>query len=407
MLCVPYGNSINNESKEVMDKIAIVSRSFWPVNPAIGEALLLLSESLALHHQAIVITQVDKGFEDKLKASMRGDGVKFSTLPSLTNSSSHILSRILELLFFTVFVFCSLCLYRPDKVYVATNPPIFTPLAVRWYCGLFNKKYVYHLQDIHPEATHVTTGKANWLTRLLLSIDVKTTKKAATVITLTEQMKSYITERTGKQCPVILLENPSVQGLQQDTEIDLERKKGFVYCGNAGRLQRIPLLLASIEQYLNAGGQLPFIFAGGGVYSAAIEKLAGQFELVSYLGVVPAEEAADLLCSYSFGLMPIEDEVTNFAFPSKSSSYVFSGCQIIAICSKNTSVENWVKVNKLGYVAEPDTLSVVKLFHELEKNPLETLDVADELFSKLTPQVHAKSLEKIITQACEINRLLG
>ena len=383
-----------------MDKIAIVSRSFWPDNPAIGEALLLLSESLTKHEQPIVITQVAKGFEKQLRTLRRGNGVKFSTLPSLTNSSSHILSRVLELLFFTLFVFSSLCLYRPDKVYVATNPPIFTPLAVRWYCWLFNKKYVYHLQDIHPEATHVITGKANWIMRLLLSIDVKTTKKATAVITLTEQMKTYITQRAGKQSSIILLDNPSVQGQQQNGKIELERKKGFVYCGNAGRLQRIPLLLAAIEQYLNTGGRLPFVFAGGGVYISAIEKLAVQFEQVSYLGVVPAEDAADLLCSYSFGLMPIEDEVTNFAFPSKSSSYVFSGCLVVAICGENTSVADWIRANKLGYVAEPDVQAVVKLFHELEKNPLVELNVADDLFLKLTPQAHANSLKKIITQMC-------
>ena len=381
-----------------MDKIAIVSRSFWPVDPAIGEALLLLSESLTLTEQPIVITQVAKGFEEKLKSAGRGNGVIFSTLPSLTNSSSHILSRILELLFFTLFVFYSLCLNRPNKVYVATNPPIFTPLAVRWYCWLFNKKYVYHLQDIHPEATHVLTGKANWLTRLLINIDVKTTIKAATVITLTEQMKAYITQRAGRQCSIILLDNPSVQGRQQSTETELERKKGFLYCGNAGRLQRIPLLLEAIEQYLNAGGLLPFVFAGGGIYISAIEKLAVQFEQVSYLGVLSAEDASELLCRYSFGLLPIEDEVTNFAFPSKSSSYVFSGCQIVAICGENTSVADWVQSNKLGYVAEPDVQSVVKLFHELEKNPLVGLNVADDLFLKLTPQAHAKSLKKIITQ---------
>lgn len=379
-----------------MTKVAIVSRSFWPENPAIGEALLLLSESLAKNVQPVVITQVAKDFPAKLKAAGRGENVKFSTLPSLTNSSSHMLLRITELLLFTAFVFISLCWHRPDKVYVATNPPIFTPLAVRWYCWLFNKKYVYHLQDMHPEATQVVRGKASLIERILLKIDVKTTIKATTVITLTEQMKSYITRRTGKQLQIVLLDNPSVQGGQQETGVAAAREKGFVYCGNAGRLQRIPLLLASIERYLNEGGQLPFVFAGGGVYTKAIEKLASQFEQVSYLGVLPADKAADLLRRYSFGLMPIDDEVTNYAFPSKSSSYVFSGCQVIAICGNNTSVAQWVNNNHLGFVAEPDIETVTQLFHKLEQEPLIELNVALELFDRLTPKAHAESLEGII-----------
>ena len=379
-----------------MEKIAIVSRSFWPENPATGEALLLLAESLSENAQAVVITQVAKDFPEKLQQAQRGQGVKFSTLPSLTNSSSHMLLRIVELLLFTVFVFCSLCWHRPDKVYVATNPPIFTPLAVRLYCGLFGKKFVYHLQDIHPEATQVVTGKTNWVERLLRKIDVKTTRKAATVITLTEQMKSYITQRTGQKLPFVLLDNPSVQGAAQETDVAVERKKGFVYCGNAGRLQRIPLLLAAIERYLNEGGQLPFVFAGGGVYKSAIEKLANQFEQVSYLGVLPADQAAAVLRSYSFGLMPIDDEVTNYAFPSKSSSYVFSGCQVVAICGADTSVAQWVHDNQLGFVAEPDVDVVVGLFHKLEREAIPTLNVDSELFEKLTPKAHAASLEQIL-----------
>lgn len=382
-----------------MEKIAIVSRSFWPQNPAIGEALLLLAESLSEKAQPVVITQVAKNFPEKLQMAKRGQGVQFSTLPSLTNSSSHMVLRIVELLLFTVFVFCSLCWHRPDKVYVATNPPIFTPLAVRLYCGLFGKKYVYHLQDIHPEATQVVTGKKNWVERLLLKIDIKTTRQAATVITLTEQMKSYITQRTGQELPIVLLDNPSVQGAAQETDVAVERKKGFVYCGNAGRLQRIPLLLAAIERYLNEGGQLPFVFAGGGVYKSAIEKLANQFEQVSYLGVLPADQAAAVLRSYSFGLMPIDDEVTNYAFPSKSSSYVFSGCQVVAICGADTSVAQWVHDNQLGFVAEPDVDAVVGLFHELESKDSLPLKVNSDLLARLTPRAHATSLGEIIKQA--------
>lgn len=382
-----------------MEKYAIVSRSFWPENPAIGEALLLLSESIAKYAKTIVITQVGKNFNDQLLSSKRGDGIKFLTLPSLTNSASHMLWRVFELLLFTIFVFFSLCWHRPDKVYVATNPPVFTPMAVRWYCWLFRKKYIYHLQDIHPEATQVVTGKDNWVSRFIAKIDVKTTVNATTVITLTEQMKSYINHRTGVQLPIVLLDNPSVQGNEQEIDTFVEKKKGFVYCGNAGRLQRIPLLLAAIERYIQEGGQLPFVFAGGGVYRNQIEKLAKQFKQVSYLGVLPASEASDLLKSYSYGLMPIDDEVTNYAFPSKSSSYLFSGCQIVAICGSRTSVAKWVIKNELGYVAEADIDSVVSLFHALENVDVLEFKIAPQFFEQLTPKSHASSLESIMNQA--------
>lgn len=375
---------------------AIVSRSFWPDNPAIGEALLLLAECLGKQSDSLVITQVSKSFPKLLEKSDRGKNIIFSTLPSLTDSSSPIVLRIGELLLFTGFTFTSLAWHRPDQVYVATNPPVFTPLAVRWYCGIFNKKYIYHLQDIHPEITSIVTGKRNIVTQLISHIDTKTIAKASSIITLTEQMKSYINKRAQRDLPIKLLPNPSVQGAK--SEINANRIKGFVYCGNAGRLQRIPLLIDAIKKYLDEGGKLPFVFAGAGIFKEDIKQLADAYENVTYKGVLSAQDASRLLHKYSFGLMPIEDEVTNYAFPSKSSSYVFSGCEVIAICGEDTSVASWVSENKLGYVVEPETEALANLFHKLEKLPLSEPAINFTFFEKLTPAYHAKALEEILKQ---------
>lgn len=378
------------------NKIAIINRSFWPKSPAIGEALLILSESLSDEHDVLVLTQTDKDFSEKIAAANRGNGVGFLTLPALTSSSSSLLSRLAELALFSSFTFTGLCIKQPDKVYISTNPPVFAPLAVRWYCQLFDKKYIYHLQDIHPEITSIVTGKRNLGTRLIQLIDTKNIAKASSIVTLTEQMKSYLIERAGKKLPIHLLNNPSVQNNNSHNDKQIKRKKGFVYCGNAGRLQRMPLLLQAIERYVSEGGSLPFVFAGGGIYSKNIEQLAKRLENVTYLGVLPADQASKLMHQYSYGLMPIEDEVTQYAFPSKSSSYLFSGCHIIAICGQQTSVADWVLNNEVGYVAEPNVDSLVSLFQTLEKQPVSNLSIDPDLLESLTPEHHAQCLKDLI-----------
>ena len=73
--------------------------------------LLLLSEALEKYAQPVVITQIKKDFHANLKAASRGNGIFFATLPSITNSSSRIFLRVLELLLFTIFVFFSLSVY--------------------------------------------------------------------------------------------------------------------------------------------------------------------------------------------------------------------------------------------------------------------------------------------------------
>ena len=104
-----------------------------------------------------------------------------------------------------------------------------------------------------------------------------------------------------------------------------------------------------------------------GVYSLDVKNLAQRYEQVTYLAVLPGKEAAKRIRSYTVGLMPIEDEVTNYAFPSKSSSYVFSGCHILAICSLETSVAQWVKGNWFGFVVQSYVAMLVNQFHEIEK----------------------------------------
>lgn len=385
-------------TKAEQARYALVSRTFWPVNPAIGEALLLTAEALVDKGGALVITQAEVGFRGVLKEAGRGEGVCFSLMRSWTSSASAMPLRVLELIFFACFVFFSLCYHRPQRVYVATNPPLLVPLVVRWYCRLFNRTYLYHLQDIHPEATTVVTGKNNWIARLLQRIDCATISGATKIITLTGQMQNYIQQRMSGRFvpPVLLLDNPSVQGEVMVSTVN--RAQGFVYCGNAGRLQRIPLLLQAIEEYIQQGGSLPFVFAGGGMYAKAVQQLAGKYGQVSYVGVLPAAEAADLMQGYAYGLMPIDDDVTRFAFPSKSSSYVFSGCRVLAICGLNTSVAEWVLQYDLGMVVEPMVDSIVRQFFALEKQSLQQLEVEESILYKLKPATHARALVDMLVE---------
>src|SRR5690606_7211435 len=115
------------------------------------------------------------------------------------------------------------------------------------------------------------------------------------------------------------------------------------------------------------GGALPFVFAGAGVYAADLDKLAQQHSNVTYKGVVSASDAAQLNADYTWALLPIEDEVTRYAFPSKSSSYVFSGALIAAVCGNETSVAKWVTDNRLGVVVASEVDALCQFFFNVER----------------------------------------
>lgn len=345
--------------------LAIINRSFWPVYPVIGEALMRFAEQQAEKQKVGVILQDHAGIRTQLLTHQRGEQVSFYPAHAFSVSGSSILRRALDAVFFMLWVLLVLLLKRPKKVYVSTDPPVLVPFIVMLYCTLFRAQFVYHLQDIHPEAANVVIPVRPVLFRVLRWLDSLTMRRASLLITITQEMADQIRSRSATDAPISILSNPSVSFDQ--VAVPEQKKLGFSFCGNAGRLQRIPLLIQAIELYCSSGGRLPFVFAGAGVYAADLERLASKYENVSYKGLVSASDAAQLNADYYWALLPIEDEVTRYAFPSKSSSYVFSGAMIAAVCSEITSVSQWVKDNRLGVVVQPVAEALCQFFFDVEQ----------------------------------------
>ncbi|MGY3961345.1 glycosyltransferase family protein [Aeromonas popoffii] len=353
--------------------LVIINRSFWPVYPVIGEALMRFAEQQSLSKNVGVILQDHAGIKEHLTRENRGLGINFYPCHAFSVSGSSILRRVADTVYFMLWVFAILLLKRPKKVYVSTDPPVLVPSIVMIYCKLFRARFVYHLQDIHPEAANVVMPVQPMLFHLLKSMDSLTMRTADLLITITDQMAEQIKERSSTRVPIKILANPSVS-FEHVIAPDF-KKAGFTFCGNAGRLQRIPLIIQAIDQYCHAGGTLPFVFAGAGVYADALKILAEKYVNVTYKGLVSASEAAQLSADYEWALLPIEDDVTKFAFPSKSSSYVLAGAKIVAVCSCTTSVAEWVTTNAIGVVIEPCVDLLCQFFFAIERDEYSNLQL--------------------------------
>lgn len=379
-------------------KVAIINRSFWPVYPVIGEALLRFAEGAATQgHSVSVIIQDHDGIKERLAEADRGKGICFYPAKALTTSSSLVIGRAFDAVFFMLWVLAILLWVRPSKIYISTDPPVVVPFIVMLYSRLFGAEYIYHLQDIHPEAANVAIPVNKWLYKILLKMDQLSMRNAKCLITITEQMLTTIRARSNTSVPVHVLDNPAISFDGVDTTKN--KIPGFSFCGNAGRLQRIPLMLDAIAAYFERGGTLEFMFVGGGVHADHLKAFAERFPYFHYSGLVSPTEAAQINADYTWALLPIEDDVTRYAFPSKSSSYVFSGAKILAVCGENTSVAQWVNKNRVGMVAEPTIDSVTDAFFAIERG--ESVGVSDEssrqtLKEKLRFEVFIERLNRIV-----------
>ena len=343
--------------------LAIINRSFWPTGMTIEDSLLLLSEK-TIHDgkSVVIISQSSKNLKKISTESGRGLGVTFKACKPRSDSSTKLYYRIFDVLIFMFWVIWSLILTRPKNIYVSTNPPLLVPFVVFLYSKISGSSYVYHLQDIHPEAGKGLIKLNPMLFAFLKKIDNLVIRNASSIITLTQTMKNEIITRSKTKSKIHLVDNPtaSIAGVTQD------KIKGFIFSGNAGRLQRIPLLLKSINKYKDEGGVLPFLFIGAGVYSDEIRTLSNKYKEIEYKGLVDTNTANDLTSRYEWALLPIEDEVTKYAFPSKTSSYASCGSNILSICSEQTSVAKWVVNNNYGINTPPKIKDIVDVFFKIE-----------------------------------------
>ena len=334
----------------------------WPDGQVIGEALRQLSILLAEDFQVEVVGQS----RSKGKASADGaSSLSAKIARSWASSSSSISVRIFDAIFFGFWVVFRLLLFRPRRVYVATDPPVIIPFIAACYCRLTGAKLLYHVQDIHPEIANTLLEMNPIVYKALASLDCFALRSSAAIVTLSDDMRKTLIGREAGVPSVEILPNPAIFFQSTCDNKDLD----FVFCGNAGRLQLIPDLVAGIELYLSLGGGMRFDFAGGGANVEMIIELASKFDSVTYHGLLDAESAMVLMQRGRWGLMPISTSIACLAFPSKSSSYLMAGCSIVCISEQETSIASWVESNDFGIAVSSSPIHLAELFRRVEFSP--------------------------------------
>src|SRR5690606_36848249 len=123
--------------------LAIINRSFWPVYPVIGEALMRFAEQQAKAQKVGVILQDHADIRAQLLKHQRGEQVRFYPAHAFSVSGSSILHRAMDAVFFMFWVFVVVLVKRPRKVYVSTDSSVLVPFIVMLYFVIFISFFIY------------------------------------------------------------------------------------------------------------------------------------------------------------------------------------------------------------------------------------------------------------------------
>ena len=375
----------------------VIERNFYPKYSIISSALLTLLENKPNFNKKVALAaQCNNQNKADLCQSLRDLNLKFFLAKAFSDSASTLKLRVFDSLFFMSWVFVVLIITRPKTIYVSTNPPLAVPFIVALYSKFTSSKFIYHVQDIHPEATNLFTKINIFLLNILKKLDNFILYQANQIITLNEEMKLQLISRSKTRNEIKIISNPSapINFLKS-----IKKRRGFVFTGNLGRFQRIPLLLDTINEYFKKGGKLKFIFVGGGIYANKVLEQSKYNSCIKYFRKVSSTKAAVFSRTYEWALAPIDDQITKFAFPSKLSTYVCSGAKILAICGEHTSVAKWVQRNRLGIVVKPRIEDLVEFFFQIERNMLQDTFInleRDQLKKDLSLDKFVNNLEKLV-----------
>jgi glycosyltransferase involved in cell wall biosynthesis len=252
-----------------------------------------------------------------------------------------------------------------DLVVTNSHPPVLMGCALRVIHAWRGTPFIYHCQDLHPEAAVVggdlTKGR---LYQRLLRWDTAACLAARRVVVLSKDMADTLLARGVPHERISIINNPplAIYCAERPT---LPSPLGectdtvrFLFAGNLGRFQALERLLAAAKL---AAGRVPvqLIFMGEGSAKPELVELARELlgRRIVFVPHQPVETALAAMRACDYGVVSLRPDMYRFAYPSKSMMYWSAGRPVIALIEPESELAQTVQLHGLGYVAAARSVS--------------------------------------------------
>lgn len=341
-------------------RITVVYRDFFPDNSPYAQMLFKIAKGFARSgHEVYVLTgKPSHAWNNKIQVANFEivEGVKIRRLPLLPEFGRKIVFRSLNVILFALQFFFCLLRGRTDLVMVVSTPPVVNAFIVRVVSSFKSFHYLYHCQDIHPEALLLVGALKNSIVfKLLLKLDTKNVIKSLATVVLSDDMKDTLCERNIDGNNIHVINNFIFEKLlcgesyQNPTS---EKPLSVIFAGNLGKFQGLSVVIDAAK--LLTDTNIEFIILGDGIERESLQKRAGALlgKSVHFLGHQPLQDTLRHMQSSDLGLISIMPGAINVAYPSKTMMYLSMGLSIIALTEAESSLGSFIRNNNLGYIVE-------------------------------------------------------
>jgi lipopolysaccharide/colanic/teichoic acid biosynthesis glycosyltransferase len=362
-------------------KILILTQWFEPEPGCKG--LLFARELVARGHEVEVLTgfpnypggKIYPGYRIHPWARERLDGIdvlRVALYPSHNNSGLH---RIFNYVSFSISaaVFGAALIRKPDVMYVY-HPPITVGFAAAVIGVLRMTPFVYDIQDLWPDTVAASGMMSNpRALGLLGSLCKLVYRRASHIAVLSPGFKETLARRGVSPDKIDVIYNwcdETVFKGDYKSRVRLASsadKLSILFAGTMGTAQGLDSVLQAAQICLRTAPTAEFVFVGGGVERARLEKMAEEMKLdnVRFMPRQPMHAMGGILAGADVLLVHLKDDpLFRITIPSKTQAYLAAGKPILM--GVRGDAADLVKQSQSGVLCEPgDPQSIAEAVKEL------------------------------------------
>lgn len=284
-------------------------------------------------------------------------------------------TRVLHELSFVMASFLrQLALPRPELL-VVVSPPLLLGLAAWVLCAIKQTRFVFHVQDLQPDAAAgLGMVEGGLLLRVLRWLEGLAYRKAALVSGITPGMLASFARKGVPQEKCIYFPNgvelPEFWRLPKRGEWRAAhgfRETDFlvVYSGNVGKKQGLETLLRAMR--LIRGEGIRLVICGDGADLGNLRRLAAELELqnVAFFPLQAEPRYREMLVDADLCVIPQRSGSGGCFFPSKLLATLAYSSPVLAVTDAESELARACREGGFGVVVAPEPAEGIA--REIEK----------------------------------------
>jgi colanic acid biosynthesis glycosyl transferase WcaI len=286
--------------------------------------------------------------------------------------------RILHELSFGLTSFLRILTLPRADVYIVVSPPLFLGALARMVACLKRSRYIFHVQDLQPDAAlGLGMVKSGAFMRLLHGVERFSYRHAVAVSGISESMMTAFNRKgvPAEKCWYFpnwvsgsaARMDPAAGGYEREHH-SFRESQGIppdaflaVYAGNLGRKQGLRVLVEAGRLLKSCShgerfSSIWIVIAGDGVVRLELEQELSREPAPNFLllSLLPEPAYRAMLAGASLGIVTQARGSGQVVFPSKLLTILAAGLPVLAVAEEDSDLAQAVAKGNFGINVPPD-----------------------------------------------------